>query len=269
MKTKVLTRLMILTAVAGTFSASSVPTTASPTDSSSLSLVGTLRDFKAGYNGSGQPLEGGHPDFERKPGTKGRVYGSDEQLGQNFRYGLDRNIVQSTIGGDRKPVFKGTTKSTTTKQYFDQWYRDVNGVNQKMDYTIVLRDDDGDGTYTYQSSSFFPLDGKLFGDQGRSHNYHFTFEVHNQFTYIPGTPTKPRTFKFTGDDDVWVYLNGKKVIDLGGVHSAESQEVNLDELADELGLIPGRTYDFDFFFAERHTTKSNFRIDTSIAFAAD
>lgn len=240
----------------------SVSTTAS---SPPLSLNGTLRDFKAGYDGNGVALQGGHPDFERKTEKRATVYGSSDKFGQAFYYGSDRGIVNSTIGGDRKPVFKDTTKSTTTKTYFDQWFRDVSGVNQRMDYAITLTDTDGDGTYTYTNSSFFPLNGLLFGNQGRSNNYHFTYEIHTQFTYTPGTTAKPRIFKFTGDDDVWVYIDGKRVIDLGGVHSAESQQVNLDTL----GLTPGKTYDFDMFFAERHTTASNFRIDTSVKFEAD
>ncbi|MCR4337107.1 MAG: fibro-slime domain-containing protein, partial [Candidatus Omnitrophica bacterium] len=50
------------------------------------------------------------------------------------------------------------------------------------------------------------------------------------------------------------------VIDLGGVHSAETASVDLDTL----GLTPGNDYGFDLFFAERHTSASNFRIDTSL-----
>ena len=49
-------------------------------------------------------------------------------------------------------------------------------------------------------------------------------------------------------------------VDLGGVHGAASGSVALDSL----GLTIGQDYDFDLFFAERHTTQSNFRIDTSI-----
>jgi fibro-slime domain-containing protein len=208
-------------------------------------LQGTLRDFKAT-----------HPDFEENTVSGG------------FQYGVDPGIVQNVIGSDRKPIYvgQGPKKSTSNTTNFNQWYTDVPDVNTKMTYPITLADPDGDKIYTYNNQNFFPLDGKLFGNEGRSHNYHFTYEIHSQFTYIPGTSTKPRKFKFIGDDDVWVYINDKRVIDLGGVHGAATQEINIDSLATSLGLVSGRTYKFDFFFAERHTTQSTFQIETSIAF---
>ena len=72
------------------------------------------------------------------------------------------------------------------------------------------------------------------------------------------------TFSFTGDDDVWVFINGKLAVDIGGVHGQAKRSINLDDEADELGLVEGETYALDFFFAERHTTESNFRIETTL-----
>lgn len=172
----------------------------------------------------------------------------------------DRGIVTDTLGPDLKPVYAGGpdgTLTTTGKENFDMWFRDVEGVNMGMDYTLQFEDRDGDGVWTYNNREFFPIDDQLFGNEGRPHNYHFTFEMHMGFVYNGG-----ERFTFSGDDDVFTYINGKKVVDLGGIHAEQSQVVDLDTL----GLEVGQRYQLDFFFAERHVTDSHFRIDTSIKF---
>lgn len=64
---------------------------------------------------------------------------------------------------------------------------------------------------------------------------------------------------------MWVFINGEMVIDIGGVHGKVSQMVELDRL----DLTDGQVCTLDFFFAERHRTESNFRIDTTLRLEPD
>jgi fibro-slime domain-containing protein len=220
-----------------------VLSTANLAEASQITLTGTVRDFlPAGYgvgvyNGY---IGQGHIDFE------------------NACCGFDPNIVTSTLGANGKPIYNGVGSwSTHGAAAFNQWFNDTPGINASKLHSIVLDDTGHPGTYTYSTGAFFPIDGQLFNDSACcGHNYSFTYEINTTFGYQAG-----QTFTFTGDDDVFVYIDNKKVIDLGGVHGAASATVNLDTL----GLTVGQNYGLNVFFAERHTTGSNFRIDTSIA----
>ncbi len=204
-------------------------TEAPPNQDCDPELVATLRDFSQS-----------HPDFESV-------------------IAVDPGIVAETLGADGLPVYAGGTAGTTTGQAsFDQWYRDVAGVNMNLPITIALVDQ-GNGTFVYESAAFFPIDGQGFGNEGNAHNYHFTLEMHAQFTYEGG-----EVFTFRGDDDLFTFVNGHLAIDLGGVHGPLVGTVDFDAMAAQLGITPGNTYPIDFFFAERHTTESNFRIETTI-----
>lgn len=218
-------------------------------------LTGYVRDFNAAQHADFEPTDGTYP--MRTPGK----YLADEP-----------GIVETMLGADQKPVYAkgdGSSSATTTgAANFASWFHDTDGVNLGQPLTLQFTRDPSDPAgkkWIYDSAmtmGFFPIDGQLQGatpplNEGLSHNYHFTFELHTVFKYQTG-----QTFKFHGDDDVWIFINQQRVVDLGGIHSAEERVVDLDQL----GLVDGQNYPLDGFFAERHVTDSNFAMETSLEF---
>ena len=62
----------------------------------------------------------------------------------------------------------------------------------------------------------------------------------------------------------WSSVLHPGTLDLGGTHPPLAGTVNFDARATELGITQGNTYSMEIFHAERHTTQSNFRIETNI-----
>lgn len=249
-----------------------------------LSLTGVVRDFKA------RELTGGHPDFQRQPAGgfghyvnnisrqldsdgKPVFVGGGRKIGTQWRDSSGRNIFVGMFDqtrGDQAGAYSGGVDNggITSADSFRQWFRDVPGVNTSQALTLTLRRAADSALYTFDDrrdpnfntlGGFFPINGQLFGNYGSTgKNFHFTFELATEFVYRPG---ENQRFTFRGDDDVWVFVNGQMVIDLGGVHGAIEQTVHLDRLN---FLRPNQTNTLHFFFAERHTTQSNFRIETTI-----
>lgn len=101
---------------------------------------------------------------------------------------------------------------------------DQNGDSYKLTKVI---DKNGDQRAT-AGSNFFPLDGVPRSEKSDNGNHNYFFGMRYDVTFKIGDYVGPLNYTFTGDDDLWVVLDGKKiVIDLGGIHQAAKKEVNL------------------------------------------
>jgi fibro-slime domain-containing protein len=113
--------------------------------------------------------------------------------------------------------------------------------------------------YRFESQQFDPLGEKGFGDEGAGQrfeqNYGFTMHLNHEFTFREGT-----TLTCTSDDDLWVFVNGSLVMDLGGLHGAASDTLHL--LA--LGLEPGEKCTLSVFYAERGPCGATLRIASGL-----
>ena len=144
-------------------------------------------------------------------------YGSD---GSDGNYAVYNSTTNSFDVYDKAGVYKDSVSDANRGQFFpfdsaDKVFEERNGQLSPIGIT--------DGT-----------NDKL--------NHHFGMSMTTEFVQPKEgktTDLKDMVFKFSGDDDVWVYIDGVLVGDLGGIHEKATLEINFANGEVKVGHVDG------------------------------
>ena len=251
---------------------------------------------------------GGHPDFEHYQGNgfAGIVQPTLGPLGVPVHVAMCTPWTSNLCPpGNAAPTWSATT------DWFGMWYVDTPAYNKTVVQTLTLggqvngvaspmcnmAGQPACTSFQYSTTQFFPIDMAGWGitltnQPVATHNYGFTSATRYWFQYAGAA-----TLSFFGDDDVWVFVNKKLAVDLGGTHQQATGSVTLDAsngkgfVCDyvgpgkggvngllsacdstmqtagghdvDLGLTIGSVYEIVVFQAERYTTESNYQLTLS------
>ena len=117
------------------------------------------------------------------------------------------------------------------------------------DYTAIVSDHNGTSNEKYAART----------------NYNYGIHAHSAFVYYND---KNLQFTFKGDDDVYFFINGQLVCDVGGMHTAVEKTLTINSVAGKLDLHDGDICTFDMFFIDRHTYEVNLKFSTNIEMMA-
>lgn len=252
-----------------------------PPDTLQIPVV--YRDFKAyNYASNAHP----HPDFNDRNGAETGMCGAlYAPLDADGKPALFKNGRAEATDGGTVIAGRGTSTTAYSRAKFAQWYRDDPTVNRTVRSELTLtrgalltytpdsgEDPDPADAYVFRNKAFFPLDDKGWNTpllpalefenrqndgSGNPHNFGFTSETRYWFQY-KGT----EKLTFFGDDDVFVFINNRLAVDIGGVHGPQQKNVTLSAHAgtNQLNLTQGGIYEAVVFQAERHVTGSQYKL---------
>ena len=249
-------------------------------------------------------LSSGTKEWQQKDnaenGSLGYLFGAGTQDGVVTYSGAGGNGLTGLLQKNEDGYYYYSSESNYARLNSDQ--------TQIQLYTDTYKkaaSTSGDTRAKTEGIGFFPftnydstkIEEKGPNDGGTYYNHQFGMSLSATFVYpedgyLPnanGEPdtSKPMEFEFSGDDDVWVFVDGVLVLDLGGVHSpirgninfatgqvktypynsqgTETETIQLNNFYDKIKAVNGQDFDktpysehrIDFFYMERGGCDSN------------
>ena len=190
-----------------------------------------------------------------------------------INYALEPGLVSGKLGADYLPVADGgslTSNKGVKGDNFTRWFTAVDGKSKNIPSVLNLTYSETGSTFDYENEKFYPVDGLGFKDASEDgHNHLFTMSLGIPFRVLK---SDEQTFDITADDDTWVYVDNKLVLDMGGIHEpiaghlqiTKDGEVNTgigdEELAYSGATIDGESAIIRVFHADRDSKESVFKM---------
>ena len=175
------------------------------------------------------------------------------------------------VDSDYSVQFRGSIFGGGEKRFLRKVYKDytLEFARKGDTYTLNGVRNKDNGWVTGAGNNFYPLNSvkPSYEDSERGNNNYFGMRY--DVTFKIGDYVGPLNYKFTGDDDLWVVLDGKKiVIDLGGIHSAATGNVDLWQyIGDKENLTEAQkqqTHTLTILYMERGAGASNCQMEFTL-----
>lgn len=188
--------------------------------------------------------------------------GIDDKGNVIFNYAEPGFFVDSNFSIN----YRASWNSSAEERFLRKVYKNYTLVFDRNGDTYTLRgvEDGGKNWVTGAGNNFYPLDKVLpsYEESERGNNHNNYFGMRYDVTFKIGDYVGPLNYEFTGDDDLWVVLDGKKiVIDLGGIHSAAKGTVDLWQYIGQAASLSEaqkqQTHTLTILYMERGAGASN------------
>lgn len=188
--------------------------------------------------------------------------GIDDKGNVIFNYAEPGFFVDSNFSIN----YRASWNSSAEERFLRKVYKNYTLVFDRNGdtYTLSGVEDGGKNGVTGAGNNFYPLDKVLpsYEESERGNNHNNYFGMRYDVTFKIGDYVGPLNYEFTGDDDLWVVLDGKKiVIDLGGIHSAAKGTVDLWQYIGQAASLSEaqkqQTHTLTILYMERGAGASN------------